>query len=41
MQTRRRFGRLPLVSVLITLTMVTLSAIGPMATDVGYRTHGC
>jgi len=41
MQTRRRFGRLPLVSGLITLTMITLSTIGPMATDAGYRTHDC
>jgi hypothetical protein len=40
MQTRRRFGRPPLVSVLITLTMVTLSTIGPTP-DVGYRTHVC
>jgi hypothetical protein len=31
MRTRRRFGRLPLMSVLIVLTMVTLGAIGPMA----------
>jgi hypothetical protein len=31
MRTRRRFGRLPLMSVLIALTMVTVGAIGPMA----------
>ena len=31
MRTRRRFGRLPLMSVLIVLTMVAVGAIGPMA----------
>jgi hypothetical protein len=31
MRTRRQFGRLALVSVLIALTMVTVGAIGPMA----------
>jgi hypothetical protein len=31
MRTRRRFGRLPLMSVLIALTMVAVGVIGPMA----------